>query len=179
MPGADIVVFTASDGMLTDLYATAYEKPQEDASQDWTLVDSSTEDGFIIWEAPRKLHTGDSQDRVVLDDSQQGMSPAPIIAAHGDSESLAFHGKNSFKGMVQFFGEEEESDATEQFLTDMAAEQATWKEIKAPSTYIMPSRPTTYASFCMTASEMGITEKVSNFFSTKRTISIIIHSMFS
>ena len=82
----------------------------------------------------------DSQDWIVANDSSPEISLTPIFAAYGDDDSLAFHGNNSFKGKIRFFREVD--DAMEQFLLDMATEGATWKEFTAPSTYVIPSKPT-------------------------------------
>ena len=70
MRGADIVLFEAETKTLTDTHVLDdLVMPITDICQNWELVGSQTEGGFIIFEATRLLDTGDTQDRPIINDS--------------------------------------------------------------------------------------------------------------
>ena len=105
MKGADIVVLeSANPEVLVDMYGLENAKPNRDASQDWEWIASSIQPDFIAFHAKRPLDTQDPQDRVLLDDSRPHTDATPVIVAWGDSEMLSFHGGNTGRGVVRFFG---------------------------------------------------------------------------
>jgi hypothetical protein len=69
MPGSDMIIFDAASGSLVDAYATRAATPMVDVQQDWTLVNSIVEDGFLIVEAERNLDTGDAMDWAFVNDT--------------------------------------------------------------------------------------------------------------
>jgi DOMON domain len=75
MRGADIIMYSAESNELVDSYVLAdLVTPMPDDCQSWTLVNSVTQDGFIIFEAYRLLDTGDTQDRPITDDKKKTRS---------------------------------------------------------------------------------------------------------
>mmetsp|Transcript_6179 Transcript_6179/g.9093 ORF Transcript_6179/g.9093 Transcript_6179/m.9093 type:complete len:646 (-) Transcript_6179:522-2459(-) len=150
MPGSDIAVFTASTGKLTDAYATDYAAPIDDDQQDWTLKNYTLDGGFIIWEGERLLKTCDNQDWEVRDDSGVDMPPHKVIAAWGDSTSMSFHGLNSEKGEIRFYGSGEE---TVSFHAAMDAEAEGSAVLTAPS-FTLPQWKTLYKTFCYTKDDL-------------------------
>ena len=105
MPGADMLLFIASDNKLVDAYATEYAAPIEDQCQDWTLEYSTVnlEQGFLIFEASRELATGDPNDCNVTHDSNPSAPTQRVIFAYGDTPSLSYHGKNVGLGRLKIF----------------------------------------------------------------------------
>jgi DOMON domain len=72
MLGADIVLYSAESNQLVDSYVLDEARmPYRDECQSWTLIHSTVEDGFIIFEASRLLNTNDTQDRVLVDDGNE------------------------------------------------------------------------------------------------------------
>jgi hypothetical protein len=108
MRGADVILYTAETDELVDSYVLDdLVTPMPDDCQSWTLVNSivDAQDGFIIFEATRALNTGDSQDRVMIDDSNDFIPATRIIAAWGDSSTPSYHGvDNRAKSSVRFMG---------------------------------------------------------------------------
>jgi hypothetical protein len=88
--GADIVIYEAAEGTLTDAHAVSYQAIP-DCTQNWELVSASAKNGIIIFEALRKLKTGDPQDRAISTDA---MVPDRIILAWGDGDVLENYGQN-------------------------------------------------------------------------------------
>jgi dopamine beta-monooxygenase len=106
MKGSDIVVFQASGPRLLDAYATGSARPQLDDQQDWLLLDSIAEDGLILFEAERKLDTGDTMDWPISDDSGPVYPGTKLIAAWGDTDEMHYHGPDQrLQGRVRFFGD--------------------------------------------------------------------------
>jgi hypothetical protein len=69
MPGSDMVVGRVVDGVaiIEDMYATKFEAPMADASQDWYDGAGFVEDGYTTITATRKLVTNDNFDRPLVD----------------------------------------------------------------------------------------------------------------
>lgn len=87
------------------MYALANARPLQDASQDWELVSSVVQPGetdpFIAFHAKRWIDTGDpSQDHLLMDDSRPHIDATPM----GEEETMSFHGSNTGRGVVRFFG---------------------------------------------------------------------------
>jgi hypothetical protein len=109
MQGADLVLFTAAEpDKLSDSYVLEERVPVKDDCQNWTLLNSKSEGGFLIFEATRLLNTGDPQDRIIMNDADFMITPSRIIAAWGDTPTVSYHGKNRARGSVRWFGDEDE-----------------------------------------------------------------------
>lgn len=52
----------------------------DECTQDWTLLSAEAGNGSLVFEAERALDTGDAQDWVFTDDSQDGEKQASISA---------------------------------------------------------------------------------------------------
>ena len=110
MKGADMVIFeTANPMQIRDAHVLDTRFPIDDICQDWILRNSSIDDGFIIFEAYRKLNTTDSQDRVIIDDSNPAVPAQIVIAAWGDSPTASYHGTDSVaQGSIRWYGNGDE-----------------------------------------------------------------------
>jgi DOMON domain len=96
MKGADMVLFEAAKPtVLRDAHVLDEFYPIDDICQDWVLSDSRTDEGFLIFEAFRKLNTTDTQDRVIINDSNSVITPQVVIPAWGDSAAISFHGPSN------------------------------------------------------------------------------------
>ena len=106
MKGADMVIFeTANPTQIRDAHVLDERFPIDDVCQDWILRDSTIDDGFIIFEAYRKLNTTDTQDRVIIDDSNPAIPAQIVIAAWGDSPTASYHGPdNVAQGSIRWYG---------------------------------------------------------------------------
>jgi hypothetical protein len=107
MYGADVVSFTtANPTVLVDGYILDDRQVRVDTnSQDWTLISSTVEDGWIIVEATRKINTGDTQDNALKNDKELWGAPTRIIAAWGDTEDMTYHGDNRSSSSVRIFAD--------------------------------------------------------------------------
>lgn len=154
MLGADIVMFTAETGELVDSYVLDQSvMPIPDDCQSWTLINSITEGGFVIFEAERLLDTGDSQDRAFLDDSSELIVPSRVIAAWGDSVTPSYHFKNNARSSVRFFGTSGGVDEVVAFGRSMSAEAEGNFTIRA-SDFQIPQVDTLYQNFCVSAADL-------------------------
>lgn len=62
-------------GNVTDAHAIEPGHPVTDeCTQDWTLVSAEVDADSLVFVAERALNTGDTQDRVFVDDSADGES---------------------------------------------------------------------------------------------------------
>ncbi|KAI2510721.1 copper type II ascorbate-dependent monooxygenase [Fragilaria crotonensis] len=154
MRGADIVLYSAETDELVDSYVLdELVNPMPDDCQSWTLVRSQTEDGFIIFEANRLLDTGDSQDHIIIDDSDQRVEATRVIAAWGNESSPSYHGlSNRAKGAVRFMSKTA-VDELELFQENMAAE-AEGTFLLAAVDFAIPATETTYHKFCFSTSDL-------------------------
>jgi DOMON domain/Copper type II ascorbate-dependent monooxygenase, N-terminal domain/Copper type II ascorbate-dependent monooxygenase, C-terminal domain len=154
MLGADIVMYSAQSNELVDSYVLDQATmPYRDECQSWTLIDSTVQDGFIIFEASRLLNTDDSQDRVLLDDSDELVAATRVLAAWGDSASPSYHGDSIARAAVRFFGNTSVTEELEVFASTMASEAEGNFTVRA-NNYIIPTDRTTYAHFCVSAEEL-------------------------
>jgi DOMON domain/Copper type II ascorbate-dependent monooxygenase, N-terminal domain len=104
MKGADIIIFEAANPtVVRDAHVLDAFYPIDDICQDWVLSDSSTDDGYLIFEAYRKLNTRDTQDRVIINDTDTTVLPQIVIAAWGDSAAISFHGSNIAQGRLRWY----------------------------------------------------------------------------
>lgn len=154
MPGADVILFTASDNKLVDAHATDYAAPIEDQCQDWTLEYSTVnlEQGFLIFEASRELITGDPKDRNITDDSNPSAPSQRVIFAYGDTPSVSYHGKNVGLGSLRFFAPNDGIVVASE--SSFANEnQASAAEIRSGN-FTIPTNETTYQYFCFNVSQI-------------------------
>ena len=160
MPGADMVLFTASDNKLVDAYALDYATPIEDTCQDWTLERSTVDDekGFIIFEASRNLLTRDPQDRDVTDDSGGGALSHRIIVAYGNTESVSYHGPNVGLGLVRFFGTTNTTENSNESTSEVSRSGGDGGPLSfvdfTAGNYTIPTNETTYGYFCFNVSDL-------------------------
>jgi dopamine beta-monooxygenase len=156
MLGADIVMFTVATEELVDSYVLDQPTfPFPDDCQSWTLINSVTEGGFIVFEVERLLDTGDTQDRVLVDDSNTLMVPTRVIAAWGNSVSPSYHGPdNNAKSSVRFFGSSGGVDEIQAFTKSMAAEAIGNFTIQA-NDFLIPPVDTHYQRFCVSAVDLA------------------------
>jgi len=111
MPGADIVVFEARLEDVRDYYVKDdYKRPLLDNCQDWNLIRFIMEDGFLIFEAKRKLNTFDPQDHEIKNDNLPESSPHKVIAAWGNSDDMNYHGLNYAGDTIRFYGRGKDQD---------------------------------------------------------------------
>ena len=152
MPGSDIALFTSNDQELIDAHVGATSgMPIQDECQNWNLSRSTSEDGFIIFEAERLLDTGDEHDRPIMDDISPNSPPHRVIAAWGDEESVSYHGQNRVRGAVRFHGEGV-SDETK-FANTMAANSDGSVAITARN-HPVTEDETEYARFCFSYEDL-------------------------
>lgn len=152
MRGADTVMFSAQSKELVDGYVLDdLVKPFPDACQSWTLLNSTVGEEFIMFEASRALDTGDTQDRVFVDDKEDFLPPTRVIAAWGDTEEPSFHGSNSALGAIRFFGDE--ADPFKKFDSLMENEAEGSFFLGAPE-FAIPADETTYVNFCLSAADL-------------------------
>ena len=155
MRGSDIVLFEAATNSITDAYAVEYTAPQaENDSQDWTLLHSQVEDGFIIFEAERLLDTGDPMDRAIGFDGEFVIPPHRVIAAWGDTPTVSYHGNNRVRSALRFYPAHGKSGREEDiFAGEMANEAEGYIDL------IMPSHPisqdeTEYVDLCFSHKDL-------------------------
>ena len=161
MRGADIVMYTAENNELVDSHVLDdLVTPIADQCQSWTLVNSVSRDGFIIFEAYRLLDTGDTQDRIILDDSNELVAASRVIAAWGDTAAPTYHGlSNRAKGSVRFMGNSTTTmslDEMESFQQSVA-DEAEGNFTIAANNYAIPAVETTYAIFCFSGADLAAT----------------------
>ena len=155
MRGADIIMYTAETDELVDSHVLDdLVTPLPDECQSWTLVNSITQDGFIIFEATRALNTGDSQDRTIIDDSSRLIPATRVIAAWGDTATPYYHGvDNRAKSSIRFMGNTSSEEELATFQTTMSTEAEGNFSIQAVD-YAIPAVETTYAYFCFSKAEL-------------------------
>jgi Copper type II ascorbate-dependent monooxygenase, C-terminal domain/Copper type II ascorbate-dependent monooxygenase, N-terminal domain/DOMON domain len=160
MRGADIVLYTAETDTLEDAYVLdQLVKPLPDECQSWELVNSMVNDGLIVFEAKRLLNTSDAQDRAIIDDSLLSVPSTRVIAAWGNTSEPSYHGKNTARGSIRFFGSSDVVDEKEYFVQAMAKEAEGNFTISAQSFIIPSTDVTTYQWFCFSGEdlvEMGV-----------------------
>lgn len=159
MQGADVVLFTAAEpDVLVDSYILEERFPvtDDDCPNNWRLLHSQTDGGFLIWEGTRLLDTGDPQDRVIQNDVLAMIPPSRIIAAWGDSEVVSYHGTNNrVRGAIRWFGGDDDSAADNNNRDEQAIFQAAMQsggvegsfDVRA-SNYPVKLQDTEYVNFC-------------------------------
>ena len=146
MAGSDMVIYeTAKPDILTDAYVLRENLPLIDDCQDWLLVSSINDGGYLIVEGVRKFDTKDSQDRDVIYDAEGFMFAQKIIAAWGnDTDTMAYHGRNRARGALRWFGTDDEAIT---FQKEMIAEATGFFDLSVGN-YSIKAIDTEYVSFC-------------------------------
>lgn len=146
MRGADMVIFEAEEERLIDAHVLDELFPIPDACQSWTLKNSITDDGIIIFEATRLLDTGDSQDRAIIDDRSMLVQANRIIVAWGDTPQSSYHGPNRARGSVRFYGDDQGDEWSN--FRDLMNDEAEGSLLMVADNFPIPTRETTYMDFC-------------------------------
>jgi hypothetical protein len=145
MKGADVVIFeTANPGEIRDAHVLDKRIPVDDNCQDWVYVDSQTEGGFLIFEAYRKLDTMDSQDHRIINDADTLIPAQRFIAAWGDSSTATYHGRNSARGSLRWYGGGDELKIIYEKLMKQADG---YFDLLVPN-HTLAVKGTDYADFC-------------------------------
>jgi hypothetical protein len=154
MRGADIIMYSAESNELVDSYVLDdLVTPMLDDCQSWTLVNSVSQDGFIIFEAYRLLDSGDTQDRPITDDSNELVAASRVIAAWGDSSAPSYHGlTNRAKGSIRFMGDSS-VDEMEIFQKSVALE-AEGNFTIAANDHKIEAVETKYEYFCFSGANL-------------------------
>jgi hypothetical protein len=163
MLGSDILLYeTATPDQVQDGHMLTARQPFIDdcGNIDWNFVYASSYNNngtstFLIVQVSRKLDTGDSQDRPILNDSSMEVPLHRIIATWGDTPTVEYHGSNNrVRSAVRWYESNSDSvpdttttslDTNNNFLS-LPAEG--YFDLVAPN-YTIPSKNcTTYAEFC-------------------------------
>lgn len=147
MRGADMVIFeSANPNQIRDAHVLDVRFPIDDTCQDWILQDSNMNDGFIIFEAYRKLNTKDAQDREIINDSNPVIPAHVVIAAWGDSPTASYHGPDHVaQGSIRWYGTGDELAFVQEKL---AATADNFFDLKV--NYTIKPQLTEYVNFCFT-----------------------------
>ena len=145
MRGADLVIFeSANPGQVRDAHVLDARVPIDDTCQDWVFLDSRADDGFLIFEAYRKLDTMDTQDRAIINDSNTAVPAQLVIAAWGETANASYHGsRNVVRTSVRWYGKGDELTAVREKL---AATSDGFFDLKI--NYTIKAQETEYQSFC-------------------------------
>ena len=154
MRGADIVLFEAESKKLTDTHVLDdLIMPITDISQDWELIGSKTEGGFIMFEAKRLLDTGDTQDRHIINDSTLDVAAQNVIAAWGNSTTVSYHSPSSrLRNTIRFYG----NSSTDELTTfeRQVRDEAEGSFLLQAMNYSIKANDTEYAHFCLTSANL-------------------------
>lgn len=149
MYGSDTVIYTASTDSLVDGHILDERLVFPDDCQDWTLLNSTNDGGFLIFEAVRLLDTGDSQDRPVVQDGEPFSVPSRVITAWSDSDSSLNHGPNSRAATsLRFYG-----DGENEFDVVMSKESEGFIQLQKTD-YPVKEQDTEYAYTCFSYADM-------------------------
>jgi hypothetical protein len=145
MRGADMVLYTASNpSELADAYTTDELVPKiDDCDGNWQLVSSNVGDEFIMFETKRLLDTSDPQDKPIINDASDFISPHRIVAAWGNSETWSYHGLNRARGSIRFHGLGDE-EATFRAAMNSSAEGTF---VVSSQEYVIPSDEVTHYGY--------------------------------
>jgi hypothetical protein len=156
MLGADVVSFTTSNpSELVDSYILeSRADPLPDDCNNWTLISSATESGWIILEMKRALDTGDAQDHKISNDKELWIPPSRLIAAWGDSQYVGYHGLNRARNAVRLFDDSESTMSSAQKLENsLVAETDGYFDLKEDN-FEIPATGTTYHYVCKHANDI-------------------------
>ena len=154
MRGADIVLFEAETKTLTDTHVLDdLVMPITDICQNWELVGSQTEGGFIIFEATRLLDTGDTQDRHIINDSTLDVAAQNVIAAWGDDTTVTYHGPGSrVRNAIRFYSNSSLDELT-MFERQVRLEAEGSFSLQALN-HSIKAQDTEYGQFCFTSANL-------------------------
>ncbi|CAM9105653.1 unnamed protein product, partial [Hapterophycus canaliculatus] len=159
MEGADMLFYETSTGNVTDTHSLVAGTPiVDECTQDWTLLSAEVGDGSLVFEVERTLDTGDVQDRVFVDDTQDGVSPTRLMAAWGDTELVSYHGTNFAKREVVMFGSEEDADAYIPLVEIKESDDVAYFDVTATN-FTIPAVRTWYEETCVPASALPSLEE--------------------
>jgi DOMON domain/Copper type II ascorbate-dependent monooxygenase, N-terminal domain len=118
MRGADMVIYeSANPGQIRDAHVLDERIPVNDTCQDWVYKESRNKDGFLIFEAYRKLNTMDTQDRAIINDSNPSVPAQLVIAAWGDTTTASYHGpSNVVRASIRWYGTGDELESVRETL---------------------------------------------------------------
>jgi hypothetical protein len=161
MRGADVVYFTSSSKSITDAHILdTLTYPYTDNRQDWMLNNYQiTGDGYLIFEATRKLDTNDIFDRVFVDDSSIYINDHKFIGSWGSSPNMGYHGSNRVHTSVQLFDSSTDSDSVssgldyDNFIEQMALRSEGSAKL-ALTRYEIPVQETYYHEKCFSMSDL-------------------------
>lgn len=149
MSGADVVTYLAQTDSLVDGYIEDDRMVKTDDCQSWTLLNTTTDGGFLIFEAVRALDTGDTQDRPIVQDGNPSSIASRVIAAWSDSPSMNIHGPNNRALTSLRFYDLEGDD----FARVMSNEAEGFIDLKAVN-HSIKVQDTEYAYFCFTYADL-------------------------
>ena len=157
MTGADIVTFEKATGKLKDQHVLDVRFPIEDDCNNWVLLNSWSDGGFLIFEATRLLDTGDTQDRAIVNDGSLEVANHRVIAAWGDTPSVSYHGPNRARGSIRFYtirtasvAAASDSITEQEMFAEAMANEAEGSFVVQADNYRVPARETQYSDFCLT-----------------------------
>mmetsp|Transcript_5138 Transcript_5138/g.7439 ORF Transcript_5138/g.7439 Transcript_5138/m.7439 type:complete len:645 (+) Transcript_5138:49-1983(+) len=157
MLGADVVTFrTSSPSELVDSYILeARAAPLPDDCNNWILLSSQLDDGWIILEMKRALDTGDTQDHKIVNDNNFFSAPTRLISAWGDTPYVGYHGLNSARNAVRIFSEEADSgmSSAQAMVNTLDSESDGYFDLREDQHEILATK-TEYHVVCKTASEI-------------------------
>jgi dopamine beta-monooxygenase len=153
MRGSDIVLFEAASNTLTDAHVLdQLVAPITDGCQNWELVSSLSDGGFIIFEAKRLVDTGDSQDRPIIDDSSLEVAAHNVIAAWSDSTTISYHGVNNrVRNTIRFYGD---IGSETMLLETKVKSEAEGFFMLGANDYLISTNETEYVDFCLSSEEL-------------------------
>ena len=156
MTGADMLLFEARTPLvIRDAHVRDERFPIDDDCQDWQLVNSTVDEGFLLLQVRRKLDTGDTQDWPIRNDSDLTIPTSRIIAAWGDDEIVSYHGPHNARGAIRWFRSDNEPES--QLFHAQMDSQATAHFVLGAHNHSIQPIETEYAQFCF-----GYTDLVEN-----------------
>ncbi|CAM9245832.1 unnamed protein product, partial [Hapterophycus canaliculatus] len=146
-------------GNVTDAHSLVAGMPVVDqCTQDWTLLSAEVGDGSLVLEVERALDTGDVQDRVFVDDTEEGVPPTRLIAAWGDTEFMSYHDADFAKGEVVMFASAEDADAAVPLIEIMESNDTMFFDVTT-NNFTIPAVRTWYENTCLPASALPSLEE--------------------
>jgi Copper type II ascorbate-dependent monooxygenase, N-terminal domain/DOMON domain/Copper type II ascorbate-dependent monooxygenase, C-terminal domain len=146
MKGADVVIYESSKpDTLIDAHILKERLPISDICQDWSLLNTVNEDGFLIFEGKRLLITEDAQDYHIINDTETFVPAQRIIAAWGDTAVMEYHAPNKrVRGAIRWYGV---GDETSKFQNQIRAEADGYFDLFV-NNYTIEDVSTRYETFC-------------------------------
>jgi hypothetical protein len=154
MLGADVVRFeTLNPSQLIDSYILEDRAtPLTDDCQDWNLISTTINNGWIILEINRKLDTQDSQDHKIANDQELFIAPTRLIASWGDQSVVSYHGLNRARNAVRLFAEDSVS-ISEGITETLVQNSDGFFEVREDN-YQISTADTNYHTVCKTFAQI-------------------------